>query len=178
MTRIRRLTPCMTAIVCGGVLIACRVFGVYSALGLNPFDGERQVTVDRVIDGDTFKTITGERVRLLGIDAPEVAHHGEPGEDFGDESAAWLRQQIEHQTVTLRFGPEPTDQYDRTLAWVYSTDGTHINARSLRSGHAVLLDRFGLSPDVEPELRSAAAEARLRRSGLWQRRKGKRRTTE
>ena len=49
--------------------------------------------VERVIDGDTIVVRIGrgtERVRLIGIDAPEVAKRGEPGECFGDEATRIL----------------------------------------------------------------------------------------
>ena len=52
-----------------------------------------QALVKEIVDGDTIVVASGHRteiVRLIGIDTPEVAHHGQPGECFGPEAAAHL----------------------------------------------------------------------------------------
>jgi len=167
MRRIRQPTPAHVAFA----VIAALVLYRYTVSTPEERDGtprrQKSVTVAYVVDGDTFRTATGERVRLLGIDAPEVAHHDQQEEPFGDESTAWLRQQISGRVVTLHMGAEETDRYGRTLAWVYLADGTLINQLSLLTGQARLLDRFGLPLDLEPRLRKAAASARVERIGLW-----------
>ncbi|HIK92333.1 MAG TPA: hypothetical protein EYG03_10180 [Planctomycetes bacterium] len=167
MRRIRQPTPGHVAFA---VIAALLVYRYAVSISGEPYGKQRRekdVTVAWVLDGDTFETDSGERVRLLGIDAPEVAHHDQEEEPFGDESTAWLRQQISGGVVTLRMGAEETDRYGRTLAWVYTADGTLINQLALSTGQAKLLDRFGLPLDLEPGLRKAAAEARLQRIGLW-----------
>ena len=133
-------------------------------------DGEvRVVTVHRVLDGDTIDCTDGTRVRLLGIDAPEVAHGDKPGEPGGVESADWLRKRIEGTTVTLAIGDEPVDRYGRTLAWIYDVDNRLINEELLAVGHAKLVTAFGLPAELEPALRRASAEARVHKRGMWQR---------
>ena len=131
----------------------------------------RDVRVDIVIDGDTIQTDTGERVRLRGIDSPEVAHHDQKLQHFGNESTQWLTQQIEGKVVTLVIdADEDVDRYGRTLAWIYLADGTLINLESIATGHARLMDRFGLPFDLEPALRQAAADAKSAQRGLWKQR--------
>jgi micrococcal nuclease len=50
--------------------------------------------VDRVSDGDTVTATdasgTKLRIRLLGIDAPEIAHGSKPGQPFGEEARQYL----------------------------------------------------------------------------------------
>jgi micrococcal nuclease len=167
MRRIRQPTPGHVAFAVIAALLLYRYAVSTSDERHGKQRREETVTVTWVLDGDTFETDAGERVRLLGIDAPEVAHHGQQEEPFGDESTAWLRQQISGRVVTLHLGVEETDRYGRTLAWVYSADGTLINQLALSTGQAKLLDRFGLPLDLEPGLRKAAATARLQRVGLW-----------
>ena len=155
----------MTAVGIVAVLLYFRVTANEDTL---PRTGRRySVLVARVYDGDTFETSTGQRVRLLGIDAPEVAHQDSPGEPYGDESGAWLTAQVLRQTVTLEEGVEPIDRYGRTLAWVYQKDGTLVNERALEAGQAKLLGRFGLPQHLEPQLRRAESEAKSQRLGLW-----------
>ncbi len=167
MSGIRRIKPYVFALVCCAALVACRAFGIFSNSPVQVTAQDREVLVTWVIDGDTFETSNGERVRLLGIDAPEVSHHDVAGEPFGEESAAWLRRRIADTNVTLRFGPELTDHYGRTLAWIYSDDNVLINQEALQTGHAELLDRFGLPENLEPQLRAAEHAAKSKKIGLW-----------
>lgn len=79
-------------------------------------------TVTRVIDGDTIIVKTGrieERVRLIGVDAPEIAGPHRAQGDCGGDSAKAQMQVFEKTTVRLyRHGH---DIYGRTLAYVYAT---------------------------------------------------------
>ncbi len=167
MRPLRRPTPGMIVFGIIAVLIAVRLAGRNTTRGTHHTEAPRWVTVQTVLDGDTFVTSTGESVRLLGIDAPEVAHHNTKLEPFGTESTEWLAQQIEDCEVQLQVGVEGTDRYGRTLAWVYTADGTLINREALAGGYAELLDRFGLPLHLEASLRQAVAEAQVRQRGLW-----------
>ena len=166
MRRLRRPTPALIASVCLLVLIGLRLLNAKVAI-----DGQQQsiqtVTVSRVLDGDTFDCTDGQRVRLLGIDAPEVARGEKPSQPFADHSTEILKQWIDNKQVQLRSGREPFDRYGRTLAWVYTMDDQLVNAELLRQGAAKLLPDYGLPPELEPLLRAAEAEARVRRAGLW-----------
>lgn len=168
MLSIRRIKPYTFVFLCFVALVVCRVLGVFSNQPVRETLKDREVLVTYVVDGDTIEATDGERIRLLGIDAPEVAHHEVAGEPFGEESTLWLRHRIDGKTVTLRFGPELTDRYGRTLAWIYAgPDAVLINEEALRTGNAVLLDRFGLPIELESRLRAAAAEAKSNKLGLW-----------
>ena len=83
-----------------------------------PCATSREVEVRCVIDGDTFSVGRcggeGERVRLLGINAPEIEHDGQPAECYGDDARVVLNQMIGNETVWLSFGSECQDQYGRT----------------------------------------------------------------
>lgn len=85
----------------------------------------REETVACTLDGDTVDVFTcgegGERIRLLGVAAPEIAHDPEPAECFGNEAAAWLDERLTGRRVRLEFDAECTDIYGRTLAWIFVT---------------------------------------------------------
>lgn len=171
MLRFRRVPPYVYALLSCAVLIVLRVFGIFSNTPVGASAEERQVRVTYILDGDTVETAHGERIRLLGIDAPEVAHHDVKGDPYGKESAGWLSHRLLNKTVNLAFGPELTDRYGRTLAWIYEhSDGgvpVLINEAALRTGNAALLDRFGLPKELEPQLRAAEAEAKSNKLGIW-----------
>lgn len=150
-------------------LVVCRLLWLPSS---SPESGQPAVihaTVRLVLDGDTFDCADGRRVRLLGVDAPELAHGADQAERFAEQSTAWLRQRLEGRHVQLQLEQRTHDRYGRTLAWVY--DGRQlINRELLSSGAARLLPDFGLPDHLEPSLRAAEAEARVARRGLWQKR--------
>lgn len=157
-------SPAAIAFVVVLILIALRAAGITSISDRH--QRGREVEVARVLDGDTFDTTDGERIRLLGIDAPEIAHRDSKAEPFGDESREWLVGELEGREVKLTFEERQTDVYGRTLAWVW-IDQMLVNENALRTGHAKLLSKFGLPRELEPKLRKAAADARVAKRGLW-----------
>lgn len=164
-----KLTATKLSTVAGFVfvgLILLRAMGITSVA--NQDQRSRTVAVGRVLDGDTFDTSDGERIRLLGIDAPEVAHHDSKEEPFGNESRDWLQAILKNQSVRLTFEQRQQDHYGRTLAWVWLGDSL-INRVSLQTGNSKLLAKYGLPLDLEEGLRKAAAEARVLKLGLWKR---------
>ena len=87
-----------------------------AAPGIPP--GE-DATVVRITDGDTLRASVGGtevRVRLIGIDTPEVAQD----ECYADEATAHLASLVGPGTpVRLVHDAERQDRYGRTLAYVY-----------------------------------------------------------
>ncbi|UCG38453.1 MAG: thermonuclease family protein [bacterium] len=88
-----------------------------------------QVRVDRVLDGDTVVIEGGERVRLLGIDAPEK------GEPFSELALKRLREMTSGRIVELDVCGE-RDPYGRMLALI-RVGGENVNSALLREGLAL-----------------------------------------
>jgi len=97
---------------------------------------DRWVTVNRIIDGDTFNTRKGEKIRLLGINTPEIQHDSSPAQPLGKEASSALKTLIAGQQVRLSFDKEKKDKYGRTLAHVYLRNGLWVNAELVRQGFA------------------------------------------
>ncbi len=97
---------------------------------------DRWVTVQRVLDGDTFKTTKGEKIRLLGINTPEIRHDTSPAQAFGQQAKNALIALIAGQQVRLTFDKEKKDKYGRTLAHVYLRDGLWVNGSLVEQGLA------------------------------------------
>lgn len=124
-------------------------------------EAARYAYVLRVIDGDTVKLNGGEKVRYLGIDAPER------GEPFYRKAKKRNTALVEGRLVKLVVcGPEPKDRYGRTLAWVY-VDGQSVNETLLREGLAKALIIPPCAAGKEAELRRIEAEAIKDRAGVW-----------
>ena len=163
--QIRYPTPAATAVAVICVLLIFRAAPEQSSVELRA--DRYSVVVQRVYDGDNFETAKGQKIRLLGIDAPEVAHFDQAAEPYGDQSSEWLSSRILHRTVFIEEGITPLDRYGRTLAWVYLDDESLVNELLLNTGNARLLTRFGLPVNLEPRLRAAEGIARDGRLGLW-----------
>ncbi len=99
-------------------------------------------TLERVVDGDTVivNSLEGrERVRLIGIDTPELARQNRPEECYAQEATNRL-QEILSQNSQLRLWSDPTqDEYDRfgrLLAYITIEDGVNVNELLVREGYA------------------------------------------
>lgn len=124
-----------------------------------------------VIDGDTIELdFAGhrERVRLLGIDAPESVHPTVPVQCFGREASAELAAALPPGTdVRVERDVDARDRYDRLLLYVYrSSDELFVNRWLVRSG---LADTSFYDPNTAwaPALNVARSRARAERAGLW-----------
>lgn len=107
-------------------------------------DDQKWREVVKVVDGDTFhlKSLTGgkpERIRLIGIDAPETRTNGKKVKHpFGVISKAYLDSLLKDRVVRLEYDVTQRDQYGRTLAYAYLKDGTFINAKMVADGYAAV----------------------------------------
>jgi micrococcal nuclease len=125
-------------------------------------------TVTHVVDGDTIdvlmKSGSTVRVRLLGIDAPEVEG---PSESFGLAAKNYAKARCEGQVVTLRLDElqRDHDKYGRLLAYVYLPSNELLNESLVRDGMAFSHRRFQC--DLSSQLDAAESEARKAGRGLW-----------
>ena len=89
--------------------------------------------VARVIDGDTVELASGERVRYVGLDTPEMGADPECG---AQEATDFNRRLVEGKQVKLLPGPKDTDGFGRLLRYIF-VDGVFVNAELVRTGHAI-----------------------------------------
>ena len=124
--------------------------------------------VTHVDDGDTIDIrVDGhiERVRYIGIDAPEIAHDGVGGARGGAAATRLNQTLLGDRHVRLEFDRERRDRYGRLLAYVWAGK-VMVNLEMIRRGYAQALT---IPPNVryEPWFASAQTEARAARRGLW-----------
>ncbi len=121
-------------------------------------------TVAVVNDGDTLRTTSGRRIRLVQIDAPELH-----GDCFGKAALAALRILTPPGTrITLERDPglDATDRYGRQLRYVF-VDGTNVNVALVRRGAASPYFFRGDRGRYARDLLQAVDEARAGRRGYW-----------
>jgi len=121
-----------------------------------------------VIDGDTFILETEQKVRMIGIDTPEIDNprYQRLGEYFGPEAHRYLKKRIEGKEVRLEGGSEEFDKYGRRLAYVY-LDDVLINEEMVREGYAEAIRYFDY--DLKQKFLSLEARAKERELGMWNR---------
>ena len=120
--------------------------------------------VARVIDGDTLELRSGERVRLLQIDAPET-----DSECYASKSTRALRSLLPRGTeVRLESDPrlDDRDRYGRLLRYVFET-GTNVNLVLVKRGAASVWFYRGDRGHYWRELKRAADTAKEQERGAW-----------
>lgn len=120
-----------------------------------------------VIDGDTLELVDGRRVRLIGINAPEIGRRGKPSEPYAQKARAELERLVGVAGLRLLVGEDAQDDYGRTLGHLFDIHGANIEAQLLQSGMGFAI---GIPPnlallDCHLQQESLAREAGL---GVWQ----------
>lgn len=126
------------------------------------------VRVARVVDGDTLKLADGRSVRLIGVNAPELAHHGRSEEPFAVAAQRRLQDLVAANDgeVGLVTGQQGKDKYGRTLAHAYDARGNNLESRLLAEGLGYLV-AVAPNTDLTACQRAAEREARSAKLGLW-----------
>ncbi len=143
-------------------------------------DKYADINVKRVVDGDTIELENGEKVRLIGIDTPEMhesdklySNSKKTGQDvqtikeLGKRAYQFTKDLLETKRVRLEFDVEKQDKYGRILAYVYLKDGTFANSEIVKQGFASLMT---IPPNVKytDSFLKLYQEARENHRGLWQ----------
>jgi endonuclease YncB( thermonuclease family) len=92
--------------------------------------------VVQVVDGDTVVLAGGIKVRVLGIDAPEMEKDGHPADFLAHKAKATLAELTLDRTVGLEYDRLRYDHYGRLLAYLWLSDHTLVNAELVRRGLA------------------------------------------
>lgn len=126
------------------------------------------IGVQKVVDGDTLRLVDGRSVRLIGINAPEVAHKTRSAQPFAEQAKRRLQALVSanDDRVAVQLGQQPKDHYGRTLAHVYGAQGQNVEAQLLAEG---LGFHIAVAPNVDLVDCQQLAErsARAARLGLW-----------
>lgn len=141
-----------------------RVVKNYDKYGVD-FD-KRNHIVEKVLDGDTILLENGIRVRLLGVNAPEL------DDCFGEDAKKYLQQLILGNEVFLEKDQVAMDQYKRLLRYVIlkndnpEGDNVFVNNMLVQNGYAQ-------AEYIKPNrrylqlLQSGEKEAKLKKLGMW-----------
>ena len=169
------------------VIVLAAALLLYAGLRLLPSIGKSALAapdketafVERVVDGDTLKLSDKRRVRLLGIDTPELHYSDKLLRDskrthkdikaiqeLGAKAADFTRRLCEGKTVRIETDVRKLDKYGRLLAYIYLEDGTFVNAKIVEEGYGQVMT---IPPDVKyaDYFLKLEREARKNGKGLW-----------
>ena len=144
------------------------ILSVAIAVGLALFaatEANAAVVVSKIYDGDTITLSTGERVRLLQIDTPELS----PAECYGEEARTALGSLLRSAgDVSLKADPklDKVDRYGRLLRYVY-VGKTNINLKLVEIGAATPYFYKGDKGMYSNQMLRAAQNAKAKSLGLW-----------
>ena len=141
--------------------------GLYRQL---PKDAQA-VTVRNVYDGDTLTLVDGRRVRLLGVDTPEL----EEQQPYAVEAKQYTKNLCHKQEIYISFDPnsDSQDKYGRLVAnvWVPSSKNGYylcVNEGLVANGFAhVYLAKKERKPSNFQTLLKLQKESRRNKKGLW-----------
>jgi endonuclease YncB( thermonuclease family) len=139
------------------------VISVLLALGMFPAQGSLKVA--KIYDGDTVTMADGLKIRLLQIDAPELAE----GECFAKESKAALVSLLAKKgSVTLKADPASAsfDRYGRALRYIF-VGKLNVNLEMVKIGAAAPYFYQGEKGIYSAAMLKAAQDAKLYKVGLW-----------
>jgi micrococcal nuclease len=130
-----------------------------------------QGIVITVYDGDTVKVrLSGradERVRLIGVDSPELDDARERVRLMAFLAKRFAFSRLYQSQVELLPGPETRDSYGRLLAFVRMADGELFNVSLVREGYAFAYLKFPFDESWRKQIKAAETEARQAGRGLW-----------
>jgi micrococcal nuclease len=156
---------------------------VTGLLVTSAFGGDH-ATVLRVVDGDTLElSLAGktEKVRLIGVDTPEVHASEKLHRDAArtQQDVATIRalgrqasdftKHLVHvgERVRLEFDQQPRDKYQRLLAFVWLPDGRMLNETIICEGYSPAFTRYPFRQDYMDRFRACERSARQGNKGLW-----------
>lgn len=127
----------------------------------------------RVVDGDTLVVKddagTQHKVRLIGIDTPEVVDPRRPVECFGKQASAYMKKLLQG-TTKLELQSDSTqgdlDKYGRWLRYVYLPDGRMANLIMLSEGYAYEYT-YKVPYQEQYVFKTAQQKAQEEKKGLW-----------
>ena len=122
--------------------------------------------VKQVYDGDTVKLANGKKIRLIGINTPEMNYKTGDPEPFAEEAKTFLKNKVLRKKIGLRFGVEKKDLHGRYLAHIFLNDELNLQQALLERGLAV---NISFPPNLWQHecYVDAEKEAREQKKGLW-----------
>lgn len=163
------------------LLLALILFLFTSALGIRGLSGkdesnvpqpiiptpfeEKTYQVSRIIDGDTIEIENGQKVRLIGVDTPELDDKDPVKKCYAQKAKEKTQELLENKIIKMERDVSSTDKYQRLLRYIW-VDDIFLNDYLVRNGFAMVAT---FPPDVkyQKQFQQAQQEAMEKKMGFW-----------
>ena len=131
---------------------------VMDAADIRP-QNKMQVKIIKIIDGDTIETDNHQKIRYIGINAPEL------GQPYGEDAKNFNDNLVNGKTVTIIFDQQTKDQYGRMLGYIY-VENIFVNKVLVEKGWAI---SEAIPPNTlhKEDFLQAEKQAHQKCQGLW-----------
>jgi endonuclease YncB( thermonuclease family) len=136
------------------------------AVKLSIIPTESYYQIKKIYDGDTILLANGTKLRLLGINTPEVSKRDKIADEGGEEAKQWLIEKLQGSKIKLRYDLERKDKYGRVLAHVFTKNNEHINLQLVENGLAIA-NIYPPNLKYVDKLIAAQQQAESQKLGLW-----------
>ena len=131
-----------------------------------------KANVTNVVDGDTIDVDLGsteERVRLIGLDCPEMNYNNPDDDGWANKAKQFAIKHLLNEKVVLRRdrGVDDRDEYGRLLRYI-ELSGDDFGEQILLHGLATV---YGEDFKRRGNYRAAQHQAKVEKEGMWQTRK-------
>ncbi len=128
-------------------------------------------TVTAVYDGDTikvrFQTGKEEKIRLIGIDAPETGSDNKEVKLKALFSKRFAFSHLYKKYIRMEYDWEKRDQYGRLLAYIWTKKGILFNELIIQKGYARVYTRFPYKSEYKDRFLKAEEYAKEQGNGIW-----------
>ena len=125
-----------------------------------------RVSIHVVNDGDTLTLSDDSRIRVVGINTPELGYKDRPNQPLAVRARQRLRAYLQSGRAFVVYDKDRYDKYGRVLAHVFDERGGNVGAKLIREG-------LGFAISIPPNLRyrkcyhNAERYARHIKKGVW-----------
>ncbi|MBB5211626.1 thermonuclease family protein [Microbulbifer hydrolyticus] len=129
-------------------------------------EADELVALKKVVDGDTLRLKDGRRVRLIGVNTPELAHGQRRAQPLAEEAKEFTERFLAGGDLELVYDKDRYDNHGRVLAHVYNHRGDSLESALLSAGLAF---HIAIAPNLTLAecLASREDEAHQRGLGVW-----------
>lgn len=148
-------------------LVFTFLFLIAAATSVNNAEAKGQTTaVEEVLTGDSLRLSGGKTFRYAGLQAPPLQSKIPLLREYGAQSLEFNKSLVAGKNIRIEWDSQIRDDAGRLIGYAYLEDGTFINAKILKEGHA---KARVAAPNLKhaKSLRQAELDARRGKKGLW-----------
>lgn len=144
-------------------------FSVFLFLPVGVVAGQWQAEASWVPDGDTIYLKSGQKLRLKGIDAPEMGYDRQKEQYYAPESRKGLRSLVKDRDLKIEADSLSADRYGRIVAYAWLPDGRLLNQVLVRQGLAFYYPHPKQRQKYKDRILMAQRRAMNSQQGFWAR---------